>query len=344
MLNQTAVVCSLVILSFLSIVLNSIALYLIISRKSFYKKPSSRLILNLLYTHLFQAVFVIPLYAGKKMKVDDFRWAQFFSNGFRVTYFISFYVVVLSVLAITTERFLATYLMSSYKIYVTIRNVSILIVVVWIYVFVLCTIPFIPHVTEQQQTPPESCINGTMLSINKMDSNHSNTIQSDDLIKMTQTSIQNVSILANLTGNCTSLWDQEPTKAFYIYIPQNPWTLFMLFVNAALPLLMIILCYVYIIHRLRTLNMIQSHEHSKKFQHVTHLSIVLISIYCILWTPSIIYYTVLAVCEDSCFPKDWDGSFTEKHTGYIIKYLAFLNSLLSPIIYCYFSPSLSRNK
>lgn len=320
-MDQIAVVCALVILAFLSVTLNVIALCLIKRKKAFCEKPSSRLILNLLATHLFQAILVLPLYAGKKMKVEDLEWARFFSNGFRVSYFISFYVVVFSALAITIERFLAIYLLNSYKIYVNIKNISMVIIIIWIYVTLLCLIPFIPEETPAVVST-DICAANSTIHINE--------------------TIKNINSTQTDNTNCTTVNMKWKTNNFYIYNPQEEWTVFMLFANAALPLLIIIMCYVYIIYRLRRLIVSKDVERNKRFNHITYLSIVLISIYCVLWTPTIIYYTILSVCDKTCFPENWDGSFTESHVSFIIKYQAFMNNLLSPIIYCYFAPSLNN--
>ena len=79
----------------------------------------------------------------------------------------------------------------------------------------------------------------------------------------------------------------------------------------------------------------------KKYKEITYLTLVLGVIYFFLWTPSIIYYTILMVCE-KCFPDNWDDSPPEKHIVYVIKFLSYLNAFFSPCVYCFCAKSLIR--
>ena len=145
MLDLTGVTLSLLLLSFFAILLNTFCLHVIRIRKSFRSKPSTLFLINLLLTHLVQAILVLPMYVGKSFKPDQVFAKRLFKNGFLFTYLLSFYGVCFGVLLISFDRFLATYLLNKYKIYVTSRNALWGIIVSWLYIFILCLIPFAPR-------------------------------------------------------------------------------------------------------------------------------------------------------------------------------------------------------
>ena len=355
MLDVTAVVCSLVILSIISIVLNSFCIYIIKTNTKFHEKPSSVFVMNLLITHLFQSIFVFPLYAGKKLKVDNFYMAQFFSNGFRLTYILSFYAVCMCVLNIAVDRFLAIYLLTAYKVYVTFKAILTVTSFTWVYIILLCMVPFIPHSGHQHDStytaihnsiPYSSSMNDTPSSRYTFDNKESlythGPITSKKIAKkLSESSYINLNITNRLQFNESNEKTNLPTGeiinsspstprisnsslTFYYYVPQKEWTIFMLFFNAALPLVMTISCYVYIVCKLRALNKthtttsntkVESHKTMKEYtkhKHVTYLTFILTITYTICWSPSIIYYTMLSVCEHRCFVRNWDYSITEK--------------------------------
>ena len=147
----------------------------------------------------------------------------------------------------------------------------------------------------------------------------------------------------------------------------------MLFVNTALPYILVVLCYTYIAYKLTKLQSYQtvspSGKRSKyavgqikqypeetqplkkkdiqKHKQVTKLTFILTVIYGIFWTPSIIYYPLKEDCK-SCFPANYEDSELEQYLGFITKYLAFLDAAAAPMVYCFmhreFQTSLERIK
>lgn len=306
MLNIIAVEISLFTLSLMGIVLNAMCIYILRTSRTLKSKASSLLILNLLVLHLGQSIFVFPFYALKKMKFSNFTFIKFVANGWRLTYIISFYGTVLCVLYISFDRFLATYLLNKYKTLVTVKRMKIAIIGLWVYITALCCIPFIPEVKSG-------------------DGNNSN----NTYIK--------------------------PQK--YVYIPQKAWVVFMLSVNTVLPYILILICYIFIIRKLSKLQSLKDDSYVdssspitlneslnntqtlrekdlKRYKRVTRLTLVLSVAYGIFWSPSVVYFIILETCS-SCFSKDWDGSNTEQHLGFIIKYLAFMDAIAAPLIYCF---------
>ena len=82
-MENTTIVCSLVILSVLSIWVNSFCIYILNVGRSLYRtKPASIYVLNLFVTHLFQACVVLPSYTGKKIEPVNQTWAYVIYNHF----------------------------------------------------------------------------------------------------------------------------------------------------------------------------------------------------------------------------------------------------------------------
>ena len=333
MLNIVAVISSLMILSIGTIVLNAFCLYVIKNSKSLKRKPSTVLILNLLLLHMFQGLFVYPLYAGKKLHVGNILLAKVFANGFRFTYMLAFYSTCLGVMSISMNRFLATILLTRYKQVVTIKSVTIYFICLWLYIISLCLLPF-----QNLQTD--------------IDQNENNTFINDTLMR----------------------------PKLYYYNQQKQWTTFMLVFNAALPYVIVVGCYVFIIFRLKQMERHQTNKAPmkyytsgiemtemkkkepttttmkkkkkkktpvienkilKKYKLVTYFSLVLSITYAVLWSPSIINFLLLANCK-ACFPVNYDGSNMEDYVGFIVKYLAFIDSIATPIIYCLRKPEFKK--
>ena len=304
MLNIVAIETSLFLLSFIGIIINSLCIYIVRVSQSLKAKASSLLILNLLVLHLCQSIFVFPFYALKKLKFSNLSFTKFVANGWRFSYMLSFYGTVFSVLFISLDRVLAVYLLNKYKTFITKKRVKIAIFFLWTYIITFCCIPFIPDVKSR------------------------------------------VSNYSNITYI-------KPQK--YVYVPQKVWVVFMLSFNTLLPYILILLCYVYITLKLykiksqkdKELNESPATLHMKKdsvinsrkkdlyyCKRMTKLTLVLSLAYGVFWSPSVIYYIILETCL-SCFFRGWDGSNTEQHVGFIVKYLAFMDAIAAPLIYCF---------
>ena len=304
MMNIVVIETSLFLLSFIGIIINSLCIYIVKVSQSLKAKASSLLILNLLALHLCQSLLVFPLYALKKLKFSNFTFTKFVANGWRFSYMLSFYGTVFSVLFISLDRFLAVYLLNKYKTLITKKRVRIAIFFLWMYIITFCCIPFIPSVKSK---------------------------------------VRNYS-------NSTYI---KPQK--YVYVQQNAWVVFMLSFNTLLPYILIMGCYIYITCKLYKIKSQKDKElsespttvHVKKdnainsrkkdlyyCKRITKLTLVLSLVYGVFWSPSVIYYIILETCL-SCFSKDWDGSNAEQHVGFIIKYLAFMDAVAAPLIYCF---------
>ena len=350
-LNIPTMVVALLVLATIAIVLNSLSIYIIFTSKQLMKRNSTLILLNLLIVHLCQGIFVLPFYAGKKIK-QDLLPAQVFANGFRLTYMLTFYGACLGILLVAVDRVLATFLLTRYKIIVTRKRVKIALVVFWVYVVGLCMIPFVD--TEGSILKPKF----------------------DPIANRTDPIANRTDPIANRTdpiANRTVTYDEKPEEKFYVYNQQPQWVMFMLIVNTAAPYVVVVLCYTYIACKLTRLQSYQavspSGKRSKyaveqlkqeseearplkkkdieKHKQVTKLTFILTVIYGIFWTPSIIYYPLKEDCK-SCFPDNYEDSELEQYLGFITKYLAFLDAAAAPMVYCFmhreFQKSLERIK
>ena len=380
-IDLTGNVCALLIVSITSIILNSFCLQVIRTKKTFRDKPSTIFLVNLLLVHLVQGLIVLPMYAGKSFKDQPLFWTRFFSNGFRISYFLTFYGVCFGVLLISIDRFLATYLLNKYKTCVNRKNALTALLLTWLYTLVLCVIPFVPEAVESSDadTPIDNIsldAAGNALNVSLV------AFLPTFSPATTATFVSNNTLSQQQNGTEVEVVRYiRPWK--YIYKPHKEWTIFMLFANAALPFLFLVVCYVYIIFKIKKVEATQhkynnnsinngrvthtnntelviapsgSNSNSsnnsssnnssntikktkkkkeqeevkgfKKYKEITYLTLTLSVIYFLLWTPSIIYYTVLMTCE-RCFPEDWNDSPPEKHIVYVIKFLISQRILLT---------------
>lgn len=296
-LFKTITISLLLLLTIISTVLIVFCLYTICkSKRSLLERPSIIFILNVLLVHLYQSIVVIPLYAGKKYKFRDLYAAGIVCDAFRFTYLISYYCSILGVLLIAIDRFVATYFILKYRHLVTRSSVFTLILLMWIYVITLCSIPFFSGNKE-------------------------------------------VDFKANSTSN-RSICTYEPTKE---------WSSFMLIANCILPYVALLILYKFISNivlkfKLREKERAKSFTSAKnpsdvrdnKENHsITKLSVILAFAYFILWSPSVFYHIVRSFCPVKCFHKDFISSTLEEYLGFVTKYIAFLDTVAAPVIYCF---------
>lgn len=296
-LFKTIAISLLLLLTIISTTLIGFCLYTICkSKRNLLRRPSIAFILNVLLVHLYQSIVVIPLYAGKKYKFCDPYTAGKVCDVFRFTYMISYYCSVLSVLLIAIDRFIATHFILKYRHLVTRSRVLTVILLMWIYVIILCSIPFFKGDKEA-----DFKLNST--------TNH--------LI-------------------CT-------------YTPTKEWSSFMLIANCILPYVALLILYKFISNVVLKLKLRQKErgesfklvnnpldEQGNKENHsITTLSVILAFAYFILWSPSVFYHIVRSFCPVKCFHKDFNSSTLEGYLGFLTKYIAFLDTIAAPIIYCF---------
>ena len=297
--DKVIMIILLFVLTVASTVLIAFCLYSICKSKHLFKRPSILFVLNILLVHLYQGLIVLPLYAGKKYKFDDCYKDRIVCNAFQFTYVTSYYCSILSVLLYAIDRYLATHFVLQYKYLVTRGRVLALVLLASGYVVVLCSIPFVGQ-------------------------------NEDDCSK---------AILSRNCSNCT-------------YKPSTEWSIFMLIGNCVVPYVTLTILYRLISktvlkfklrekerndHRLsgkisfKTL----SETHSNRGVYsITALPILLAVSYFLLWFPSLFYYILRSFYFEKCFYKDFNTSGLENYLEFAAKYIALLDSIVSPVIYC----------
>ena len=304
-LFQVTVISLLLGLSVLTTCINSLCIYIIIKSKLLLKRPSTYLILNLLTVHLLQGLIVFPLYVGKKFKVENFRWAQMFCDGFRFTYMVTFYAAILGVLLIAIDRLLATWFVMKYKEIVTKRRCIITIIIFWMYIIALCIIPF---------KKSESEIDTQTIDTNNTKSN---------------ATVYRSTCLYNQTKIWTILMLMINCALPYILV--------------VLCYQIVIYKIKKIGNKSHPTQNTKGSNGSKiltkdisKHKDITKLSITITLTYAIFWSPSVIYYILLSLCPTTCFVDNYNESSAERYIGFLAKFLPFLDALAAPLIYCFY--------
>lgn len=144
------------------------------------------------------------------------------------------------------------------------------------------------------------------------------------------------------------------------YHPSKLWSIIMLLVNTALPYIIIVAVYIYVI---RTVKFFEKRAHQKpskyfevplrnqggviklkkkdiaKHKKITKLAIILCLVYAFLWMPSVAYYAVTHVCPD-CFQA---FSCRSDYVKFFITFVAFLNGIAVPVVYCFYQKDFRRS-
>lgn len=135
-----SIVIILIISAIIVTLINVYCCVVIISSKKV-NNTSHMTIFSLLLGHAIQGLLVIPCYAAKRSGIykntvvcDIFRFSYLFTN----------YACCLSVLVISVDRFVGVQFPLRYKSWITSKKTARVLLFVWIYVFVLCCIPFYP--------------------------------------------------------------------------------------------------------------------------------------------------------------------------------------------------------
>lgn len=314
-----------IVLSIWATLLNSLCIIIIGRSRALIKRPSALLILNLLIVHWVQGTVVFPFYTAKKAKVISLYWAGIICDGFRFTYMVTFYAAIMAVFLISLDRLLATCLVLRYKELVTRKKVIAVASFTWCYVIVLCLLPFKSEEAELANTPLLGD-NGTL----------------------TMTMVNDSKISSQKPKICS-------------YSQSSLWTILMLTLNCAVPYVAITVIYQRIMSHV---NVIQSRtersrtitsapintpplkgERFSKFKDkerqqyvtITRIAIIMCISYFFFWLPSVIYFITLKLCPNRCFPTGYHESVAEKYVSFFTKYLAYLDAVASPIIYCVMS-------
>ncbi|XP_057311846.1 dopamine receptor 4-like [Hydractinia symbiolongicarpus] len=322
---KTATITLVSLLAILATFLNAVCIFVIVTSKKLLQRPSMYLIVNLLIVHFLQGLVVFPFYAAKKEKFESFKQNQIICDGFRFSYMVTFYAAIWNVLLISVDRFLATWFVMRYREIVTKNRVIGIIALCWAYVLSLCLIPF---------NSEEYIIKQSVSAYNA------------------SSDTRNTTVFSKVHAKCR-------------YQQSSLWTTLMLACNCVVPYVFVVLFYQMILYQIRKIEgrsrsattsssysvenqtrveekRVLSKKTNKKCEDVevrknkklTYLAMFLSISYFFFWSPSVIYYILWSVCPNTCFSKNYKTSPEEPYVGFLTKYLAFLDALAAPLIYC----------
>ena len=153
-----------IISAILVTLINVYCVVIIISSRKV-RSPPHMTIFSLLLGHALQGMFVIPCYAAKKSGIYKHTIV---CEIFRFSYLLTNYWCCLSVLVITIDRFIGVQFPLKYKVWVTRKRLSRAMFCVWLYVLILCLIPFAPSDSKTCKYNPQKQWVITMLIVNTL--------------------------------------------------------------------------------------------------------------------------------------------------------------------------------
>ena len=138
---NVALVSALIVLSLAIILLNSGCLVVLLSSKK-RLRVSSLFLATLLTIHIIQGIIVIPLYTAKRWKLENITAKVAVCDAFRFSYLLTNYLSCITILLISIDRFFAIRFPLKYRVHATRSCAFKIIAASWIYVLLLCLIPF----------------------------------------------------------------------------------------------------------------------------------------------------------------------------------------------------------
>ena len=253
-------------------------------------------------------LLAIPFYITFYIHIIYIFFKIYFRFQFRFTYMVTFYCAVYCISLIAIDRFFAVFLVWRYREIVTTKRAWMCIIFLWTYIVLLCIVPFR---YPQGHVSMEGIFEELPISNN---------------------------------SDSASLWDGAVVCR---YNQSKYWTVSMLTYNCLLPYLGVVLIHRFVAGKIRGLAMRRrnasfriDHEEQRdndETRKMTKVAHMLTISYLMTWLPSVTYYIMWSACPTTCFSKTFKGSYLELYVGFFTKYLAFMDAILSPLIYCFFS-------
>ena len=272
-------------------------------------KPSHIAVFSLLLTHTIEGLLVFPSYAAERSGLVK---SETVCDIFRFSYLTANYISCLTVLVISFDRFIGVQFPFRYQECVTMRRMFGVLIFVWVYVAILCLVPFVPsgrkdhcHYNPQKEWVVVMLVFNTLLPF---------------LLIM----IFNVVILKKTTSLFKRRQKQSIERRNSRLLAKTE-------------------------SSLSDCDAIMRMSNSKKLTKPLYL---IIATYMICNGPSLCYYLLLTLCPYKCFPDGYyireldiyDHSLQKEMVGFIMKFLPLMEGVVSPIIYCWYNSGFVENR
>jgi len=239
---------------------------------------------------------------------------------------LTFYGTCINVLLIALDRFVATKYFVKYSGYFKYRHFLLAVCVGWIYVVVLCLIPFIPLQKSVSLQEPFYCHYNQpsewsvfMLMFNTVVPYFTVMIIYIYITRQLGVSSPSPKVVysknnKNNNNNNNSKKNKDMARITTRTGSKDSSCSIIPVVESSAKL--------------------RSRKKSVQYKKVNKLTFRIIFIYGITWTPSIVYYSIVTITPE-VFTDAFYVSFEEMVITFIIKYITFFNAAAAPILYCY---------
>lgn len=297
---------SLVIICVVSAILvtiaNAFCVVIILLCKELHK-PSHMAVFSLLLTHVIEGVFVLPSYAVERSGKFQNEAA---CDIFRFSYLLGNYISCFSVLVISIDRFIGVQFPFRYNMYVTKQRIKGIIIFIWVYVTIICLIPFIPSNRKDNclYNPQKEWVI-TMLFLHT-------------LLPFLIIVACNIVIFKKTAGLFKRKRDQSiERRRSRLFVKKES------LLSEEEP------------------DLPKLRRHGKN----TKVSFLIIISFIVFSGPSLFYYLLLTLCPEKCFPNGffdreldiYDHSMKKEIIGFVVKFLPLMEGVISPLIYCWYN-------
>jgi len=121
------------------------------------------------------------------------------------------------------------------------------------------------------------------------------------------------------------------------YSPRKSWSLVYHFLTNIGTFFVLLLCWVYIVRVAVLQNSKISNQSKVRLVRLKaiRLTIIILTSYILLYGPACFYYSLKAICVETCFPTNYNDSRTDVELRFTFKFIALLFNLISPLLICW---------
>lgn len=120
------------------------------------------------------------------------------------------------------------------------------------------------------------------------------------------------------------------------YLPGRYWNVAYHFLTNIVPFLVLLLCWMYIVRvTVRQNNKYQVSKARLIKLKAIKLTVTILTSYLLLYGPACFYYSLKAVCWETCFPSNYHGNRIDSELRFAFKFIALLFNLVNPVLMCW---------